>query len=277
MGSTRHFRKPSDEDKYRHTDDTAPSLWSKLTGGGGAGAKREKESTLPTYGKRSSTVPQRPFYDDRRSSNAGLMGGSSNPIILLRNVVLRPIYLLGRRGPLFPIVGFLILLLFYLTYSTSPRSQSVKLRVQGAVGPYIPQRAAEAIRWRAGSGGAQDVLAGNLLGGGGPAGAVGGSGKRLSSKNKGSTSSGSRNTLDPKDLPPVRIDSRMLLEEGKPHPIPALMKKAKQDWEALKARQSKTFAEAVREYKRRHGRNPPKGFDRWCVLPFSLASRLPRC
>lgn len=42
-----------------------------------------------------------------------------------------------------------------------------------------------------------------------------------------------------------RRDSRMIVEEGKPHPIPKLMARAKQRWHALKNRQSKTFAEAV--------------------------------
>lgn len=42
-----------------------------------------------------------------------------------------------------------------------------------------------------------------------------------------------------------RRDSRMLIQEGKPHPIPKLMARAKQRWHALKSRQSKTFADAV--------------------------------
>ncbi|KAK9897476.1 glycosyltransferase family 90 protein [Cystobasidium minutum MCA 4210] len=56
---------------------------------------------------------------------------------------------------------------------------------------------------------------------------------------------------------------RILIEEGKPHPIPALMERAKKRWEDLKNRQSKTFAQAVAEYQRRYGRRPPRGFDRW--------------
>ncbi|GAA5873975.1 hypothetical protein JCM8547_001592 [Rhodosporidiobolus lusitaniae] len=276
-----HYRKPSDEDKYRTDEHSAPSFWSRLTGGGGGDKRGSIADTLPSYGKplRSGTIPQRPFYDDRRASVSG------NPIKLLVGVVLRPVYLLGRRGPLFPIVGFLVVLLFYLTYSTSPSSQSVKLRVQGAVGPYIPQRAADAIHWRAGAAGSVPGggLGGdNLVGGGGGAiggvglnahgrvGAVAGGGNGRSSGRKGSlsgssSSGGSSSTtpLDVKDLPLVRRDSRIVLEEGKKHPIPALMKKARDEWERLKGRQSKTFRQAVEEYKRRYGRNPPKGFDRW--------------
>lgn len=60
-----------------------------------------------------------------------------------------------------------------------------------------------------------------------------------------------------------RSDGRMLVKEGEPHPIPMLMQRAKQRWHALRNRQSRSFAEAVREYERRYGRAPPKGFDRW--------------
>ncbi|BGP16345.1 hypothetical protein JCM10213v2_004347 [Rhodosporidiobolus nylandii] len=243
-----HLRKPSDDDKY---PSGKPSLLGRVLGGGSSssgGSGGGKRDTLPTYGKRPSAA-HRPFYDDRRPS----------AVAIARNVVLRPLYLLGRRGPLFPIVGTLVVLLFYLTYSTSPRSQSVKLRVQGAVGPYIPQRAADAIHWRSGAGGGGVAALGgdNLLGGGlSGGGAAGG-------RAAGKRPPGAQAAMKVEDLPPLRRDSRLLLEEGKPHPIPALMKKAKRDWEALTGRQSKTFAEAVREYKRRYGRNPPKGFDRW--------------
>ncbi|GAA5820035.1 hypothetical protein JCM11251_005458 [Rhodosporidiobolus azoricus] len=266
MGTTPggHFRKPSDEDKYGVQE--APSLWSKVFGSGSG--RRPTGGELPTYGKRALSSSHRPFYDDRRGTSA--YTGLGNPLVLLRNILLRPIYLLGRRGPLFPIVGCLVLLLFYLTYSTSPTSQTVKLKMQGAVGPYIPQRAADAIHWRAGMGGSGGGMgADNLLGGGsgtgvGGAGAGGRAGRLPPLAGSGPGTAGKhRNSLNVQDLPPVRRDSRILLEEGKPHPIPALMKKAKRDWEVLKGRQSQTFGEAVREYKRRHGRPPPKGFDRW--------------
>lgn len=196
----------------------------------------------------------RPFY-----SEAG-RGAGAGPLLFVRNLVLRPIYVLGRRGPIFPIVGFLLFLVCYLSYSTSPSSQSVKLRVQGAVGPYIPQRAADAIRWH-GSDAQRPALGGdNLIGGAG--------GVRLDGEGVVPIEQPAFvRPLEPEDLPEVGIDSRLPLEEGKPHPIPALMKRAKQQWADLKARQSTTFAEAVAEYKRRHGRNPPKGFDKWCVSP----------
>ncbi|WWC85878.1 uncharacterized protein L201_000745 [Kwoniella dendrophila CBS 6074] len=47
------------------------------------------------------------------------------------------------------------------------------------------------------------------------------------------------------------------------HPIPKLMADAKEEFEAKLKRQSKTLDEAVNEYKKRYGMNPPKGFDEW--------------
>ncbi|WVQ76240.1 hypothetical protein IAR50_005905 [Cryptococcus sp. DSM 104548] len=47
------------------------------------------------------------------------------------------------------------------------------------------------------------------------------------------------------------------------HPIPKLMADAKDAHERKLKRQSKTLPEAVAEYKRRYGKNPPKGFDEW--------------
>lgn len=67
----------------------------------------------------------------------------------------------------------------------------------------------------------------------------------------------------PATLPPPRRDARVVLEEGKRHPIPALMERAKLRWRELNERQSKTFKQAVAEYERRFKRKPPKGFDQW--------------
>ncbi|KAJ8294104.1 Beta-1,2-xylosyltransferase 1 [Rhodotorula toruloides] len=47
------------------------------------------------------------------------------------------------------------------------------------------------------------------------------------------------------------------------HPIHDLIANATKTWEDKLQRQSKTLEEAVREYKRRFGRRPPKGFDDW--------------
>lgn len=47
------------------------------------------------------------------------------------------------------------------------------------------------------------------------------------------------------------------------HPIPHLMAAAEDEFRAKLARQSTSLGEAVAEYKRRYGRDPPKGFDKW--------------
>lgn len=67
-----------------------------------------------------------------------------------------------------------------------------------------------------------------------------------------------------------RRDGRLLIVEGQEHPIPRLIERAKRRWRKLNDKQSKTFTQAVREYMRRYGRNPPKGFDQWFV-PRQLA------
>ncbi|KAG8893491.1 F-actin-capping protein subunit alpha [Tulasnella sp. 403] len=41
------------------------------------------------------------------------------------------------------------------------------------------------------------------------------------------------------------------------------MKQAEQHWDELLRRQSRSFHEAVYEYRRRYGRSPPRGFDSW--------------
>lgn len=48
-----------------------------------------------------------------------------------------------------------------------------------------------------------------------------------------------------------------------PHPIPILLGLGEKRWEELLSRQSRTLEEAVQEYTRRYGRQPPKGFDVW--------------
>ncbi|WVF69132.1 hypothetical protein IAT40_003906 [Kwoniella sp. CBS 6097] len=48
-----------------------------------------------------------------------------------------------------------------------------------------------------------------------------------------------------------------------PHPIPVLISLGEKRWEELLSRQSRTLEEAVREYTRRYGRRPPRGFDAW--------------
>lgn len=47
------------------------------------------------------------------------------------------------------------------------------------------------------------------------------------------------------------------------HPITTLMANAKDTFTKRLTKQSKTLPEAVAEYKRRYGRDPPRGFDHW--------------
>ncbi|GFZ52429.1 hypothetical protein JCM24511_10202 [Saitozyma sp. JCM 24511] len=50
---------------------------------------------------------------------------------------------------------------------------------------------------------------------------------------------------------------------SKIHPVYQLIRDARQAWDDKLDRQSRSLLEAVKEYRRRYGRAPPKGFDRW--------------
>lgn len=64
-----------------------------------------------------------------------------------------------------------------------------------------------------------------------------------------------------KDLIPfMNLDARPKIKE---HPIPQYMAEAETKFRNLLSRQSKTLADAVQEYKRRHNKDPPWGFDHW--------------
>ena len=47
------------------------------------------------------------------------------------------------------------------------------------------------------------------------------------------------------------------------HPIYDLIEKGKENWDGKLRKASRTLREAVNEYRRRYGRAPPRGFDRW--------------
>lgn len=61
-------------------------------------------------------------------------------------------------------------------------------------------------------------------------------------------------------LPFGRSSARPVIHE---HPIPKLMADAERNFRNLLSRQSKTLEDAVKEYRRRYDRNPPRGFDEW--------------
>ncbi|GAA5925177.1 uncharacterized protein JCM15063_004946 [Sporobolomyces koalae] len=251
-GSTasRHQRKDSND--HSTGDSPSSSLLSRWFSRDPTKDRRSSKSTLPTYGSAraaSGAANARPFYSDGASGSS-----PSAAISVVRNLIIRPIYILSRK-PLYPVIGFFFFFFVYLSTSSSNTSQRVTSRVKGAVGPYIPQRAADAVKW--GSGRGFGLGTDNLLGGGG----------RGNVKQQGRTGATKGRKQKPlmriDEIPTTRRDGRIVLEEGKPHPIPAMMAKAKEQWRNLKTRQSKTFREAVAEYKRRYGRRPPKGFDRW--------------
>ena len=61
----------------------------------------------------------------------------------------------------------------------------------------------------------------------------------------------------------VQLQPKRLTGSVAEHPIPHLMDDAERRFRALLSRQSRSLRAAVKEYKRRYGRNPPKGFDAW--------------
>lgn len=50
------------------------------------------------------------------------------------------------------------------------------------------------------------------------------------------------------------------------HPMHDLIERSQERWKAKLERQSKTLAEAVKEYEKRYNRSPPPGFDKWYAL-----------
>lgn len=58
------------------------------------------------------------------------------------------------------------------------------------------------------------------------------------------------------------------------HPITQLMADAEAAYRQKVARQSKTLRDAVAEYRKRYGRAPPKGFDRWWTFAQANGVRL---
>ncbi|KAG9311520.1 hypothetical protein JVU11DRAFT_7723 [Chiua virens] len=76
---------------------------------------------------------------------------------------------------------------------------------------------------------------------------------------------------DSKYIPPkpplgahtITPDGLLVVNPDGPHPIFQLIREAEVEWETKHARVSKTFDEAVAEYKRRYHRAPPLGFDKW--------------
>lgn len=192
----------------------------------------------PTFGKRA--------FHDSPSSRRSLFGRT------LRESFIHPFILLSRRGPIYPFLALVSLVLLLSFTSSSTTSQ----RVQVAVRPFIPRRAADVINWRP-----PDYIASRER-------------KKLAQEaaRKKASAAAAAILKEPKKVVPpssfeagipTRKDGRTTIEVNKKHPIPALMKAARQKWETLTSKQSKTFGEAVDEYVRRYDLQPPKGFDKW--------------
>ncbi len=60
-----------------------------------------------------------------------------------------------------------------------------------------------------------------------------------------------------------RPDGLLEVNYNGPHPIFGLIRQAEKDWEEKLNKASKTLVDAVKEYRRRYKRDPPKGFDLW--------------
>ncbi|KAG7089382.1 hypothetical protein E1B28_011072 [Marasmius oreades] len=60
-----------------------------------------------------------------------------------------------------------------------------------------------------------------------------------------------------------RQDGFLEVNHNGRHPILELMERAEKDWKAKLERASTSLEDAVKEYKRRYKRDPPKGFDQW--------------
>ncbi|KAF7980094.1 hypothetical protein HWV62_39906 [Athelia sp. TMB] len=73
----------------------------------------------------------------------------------------------------------------------------------------------------------------------------------------------------------IRPDGLMEANPDGRHPLFALIEAGHAEWAAKVGRQSRTFKEAVKEYRRRHGRAPPRGFDEWWDYCQTHAVQLP--
>ncbi|KAG8987720.1 Glycosyltransferase Family 90 domain containing protein [Tulasnella sp. 427] len=68
---------------------------------------------------------------------------------------------------------------------------------------------------------------------------------------------------DPKTAHRYRSDGNLEVNQHGPHPIYEMITWAEKEWKSKNAKASKTLDQAVAEYKRRYGKSPPKGFDKW--------------
>ncbi|EAU90335.2 CAP1 [Coprinopsis cinerea okayama7 len=82
------------------------------------------------------------------------------------------------------------------------------------------------------------------------------------------------------DRPPesrhfYRPDGLVEVNPNGPHPIFELIEKGEREWKRKHDRASRTLKEACAEYKRRYGRRPPKGFEKWWAYVQKYQVQLP--
>ncbi|EAU89266.2 Cap3p [Coprinopsis cinerea okayama7 len=95
--------------------------------------------------------------------------------------------------------------------------------------------------------------------------------------------------VDPKDASPLpneavsgpsarhfyRKDGLLEVNPDAPHPIFELMEQAEKNWDEKNNKASRTLRDACKEYERRYGRKPPKGFDLWWAYTKAYNVALP--
>lgn len=86
------------------------------------------------------------------------------------------------------------------------------------------------------------------------------------------TASSTRRILQPQEAFRVQDGLLYLADQARPganpankveHPILFLIRQAKKDWKKKLDSQSRDLATAVKTYRKKYGRAPPQGFDKW--------------
>jgi len=71
---------------------------------------------------------------------------------------------------------------------------------------------------------------------------------------------------NPEAAVPGSIESAISAADVQPHPIDELVRRADKDFEALLSRQTYGIHEAAEAYRKRRGRHPPPGYDKWVAF-----------
>ncbi|TRM65688.1 glycosyltransferase family 90 protein [Schizophyllum amplum] len=92
--------------------------------------------------------------------------------------------------------------------------------------------------------------------------------KKITAFTRGASPSGRRKTKQRLANPATgkhkyHQNGLLVVDPSGAHPIYELMARAEKQWMKKQAKASRTLEQAVKEYRRRYKRNPPKGFDIW--------------